>query len=374
MTSIYQSLAKWVDDTGHFKLYIASPSERTRIKTSLHVTRLDIRPFLPLTPPFYRELRTGFFSLDKLDRLLSEEMDVVHIATQGPFGVMGARFAKRHGLASLGYYHTDFRRYSEIYGARYFPFFGAGRAVGSFSANLMNRLVFGQCSVVLVQSKAYMPEVRRFTKCPVRLVPSGVDLDTFSSPKPIDRRHGQLRNDYLKGCKYLVIYVGRIAREKNLLPLLEVNERLNAGGIRLVLVGDGPLRQTIEESFRVPVTGYLLGERLIDAYRSADALIFPSETDTYGMVVLEAMACGLPVICSRIGGPSEIVGASNSGLVCNTRNPDEILCACIKIFGDKTLWMYCANNARAYAQRHCQDESFVEIMKWYEVLCRQKAA
>jgi glycosyltransferase involved in cell wall biosynthesis len=371
VSSIYKSLVKWTAHNNPFKLYVVSTSQKTHTIQLPNVTIIYVRPSVVLAPPFYRELRTGLFPLKTIDRLISKSMHVVHVATQGPVGALGGSFARRHGLPLLGYYHTDFRRYCSIYGERWLPFGHLGGLIGSFFANFMNRLVYGSSSLLLVQSKAYVNEVRKFARCPIEVIRSGVDIDFFSPPDPIDARGGRLRDEYLGKCRHLAIYVGRIALEKNLSSFLNIYKELENHGVRLVLVGDGPFRKAIENSSRIPVTGYLLGSRLLDAYRSADLLAFPSQTDTYGMVVLEAMACGLPVVCSNVGGQVETVQASNAGVLCNTREPNEIIDACLRIVKYKSDWLYYAKKAISYAKSYSLDQCFLNLMKHYQTLSQR---
>ena len=369
ISTIYKSLVKWTGHSKAFKLCIVSYSKRTHVVRLPNVTLVYIHPDIVMAPPFYRELRTGLFTISKIDRLLNnEKMDVVHIATQGPFGILGARFAHYHTLPSLGYYHTDFRRYCSVYLERYLPFGHFGRLMGTYFAKSMNHLAYSSCSLILVQSEAYVHEVRRFADCSVEVIRSGVDVDTFSPPDLIDSRAGQLRDEYLGNCHHLAIYVGRIALEKNLSVLLDIYPKLEEHGVRVVLVGDGPFRRKIQNSSRIPVTGYLLGWKLVDAYRSADLLVFPSLTDTYGMVVLEAMACGLPVVCSPIGGQVETVRTSNGGVVCNTKRPRELLDACLKVIKNNNSWLCYAKNARSYAESCSLDQSFLDLTKFYQSL------
>ena len=120
--------------------------------------------------------------------------------------------------------------------------------------------------------------------------------------------------------------MGRVSREKNLEVLLESFRSLRAriAGVNLMVVGDGPLLASLQEHYAncgVVFTGWLQGEELAAAYASSDALVFPSTTDTFGNVVLEAHACGLPAIVSHRGGPQEIVCRNESGIVVDTSHP-----------------------------------------------------
>jgi len=364
VSTIYQSLVNWVNQTNRFKLTIVSPKQKTQQVIHKNVTLYYIRPIIGISPPSYPEFQTGLFLLNELKHLIAKEDNVVHIATQGPFGILGAFFARRHKIPMTGYYHTDFRRYCSLYGKRVIPIEPIGTAIGSKIAMIMNWLAYHSCSVVLVQTEEYVREVKKYVKCPVEIIPTGVDIDHFSPPEPIENRGGMLREKYLGKSKYLAIFVGRIALEKNLSPLIDSYQELEENGIKIVMVGDGPLCESIQKSTRIPITGYLKGADLVDAYRSADILIFPSQTDTYGLVVLEAMACGTPVVCSDIGGPSEIIEHSSAGVTCDTKNSEEILDSCLRII-DKDKWLVYAKNARLHATSCSLSHSFDTLTNWF---------
>ena len=132
--------------------------------------------------------------------------------------------------------------------------------------------------------------------------------------------------------------------------LLKAFQRMidNGSDADLVLVGDGPLRDELQLKYNDPqivFTGYLYGEELAKAYASADLFVFPSQTDTFGNVVLEAHACGLPAIVSDEGGPQEIVASHESGQVVNTRAPDELFEAMSRVAGDPVLYEQLKKNA-----------------------------
>ena len=365
VSTIYKTLMQWVERTKLFQLTIIAPSNQTKqIKMNSVIIQL-IRPIIGLSPPLYSEFRTGLFTINQISHLVKEDINIVHIATQGPVGILGAFFARRKKLSSIGYYHTDFRRYGAIYGKKIFPFFKIGELLGSMISSLMNQLAYSSCSLMLVQSKEYVNEVKKYVTCPVEVIPTGVDTITFSPPEPMYERKGEFKNKYLGNCKFLAIYVGRIALEKNLSPLIENYKKFEEKGIKIVMIGDGPLTKEIQNTTDIPVTGYLIGDALIDAYRSASLLIFPSLTDTYGMVVIEAMACGIPVICSNVGGPKEIIKSSGGGITCNIKNSDELLNTCLHITQENT-WIEYADKARKYAESCSLELSCKELMRYYK--------
>jgi glycosyltransferase involved in cell wall biosynthesis len=157
------------------------------------------------------------------------------------------------------------------------------------------------------------------------------------------------------GFKFL--YVGRVSREKNLDALLAAFLDFLAGGRRaeLVVVGDGPCLKDLAHRFRRPeilFTGFLHGEDLARAYAGADLFVFPSTSDTFGNVVLEAQAAGLPAIVSDRGGPRQIVLPGQSGLVVDTELPGALSAAMARLFDDPAKLAEMAGRAVEHARRH----------------------
>jgi glycosyltransferase involved in cell wall biosynthesis len=183
---------------------------------------------------------------------------------------------------------------------------------------------YGQMDFVYAPSEYYRQHLIElgFKRQQLGLLDHGVDLELFC---PSRREPDYWKKHGLED-GFHFIYVGRVSREKNLEVLLESFRSLRArvAGVNLMIVGDGPLLPSLREHYAncgVIFTGWLQGEELAKAYASSDALVFPSTTDTFGNVVLEAHACGLPAIVSHRGGPQEIVSRNESGIVVNTSHP-----------------------------------------------------
>lgn len=219
--------------------------------------------------------------------------DLIHVATEFAMGLTGVRLAREFELPIIASAHTDYESYASRYrldwltgpGWRYLRWF------------------YGQAAAVLCPSLTYQRHLQRRGVQNTGIWSRGVDLHAFS-PR---HRGGAFR----AACGVpegsdLVLYVGRLAAEKNLDRLLHAWEHLAhlRAGARLVLVGEGPLREVIRASGRsdVHLTGVLRGDALGEAYASADCFAFPSSTETFGNVLLEAMASGLPSLATSAGG------------------------------------------------------------------------
>ncbi len=189
-----------------------------------------------------------------------------------------------------------------------------------------------------------MPEAR------IGWLPRGVDSERFH---PDRRRRGFFDRFGLDGGPIL-LYVGRLAPEKNLEPLLDAFALLRADRpeVRLALVGDGPARAALESRAAegVAFCGYLAGEELAAAYASADLFVFPSRTDTFGNAVLEAMASGLPVVVAREGGPAEQIVDGRDGQVVDCASSAPLAAALAELLSDELRRRALGRAARAAAE------------------------
>ncbi len=206
--------------------------------------------------------------------------DTVHIATEGPLGLMARHYLKRHSLAFTTSLHTKFPEYLA---ARYRLPLGWGYR--------FMRWFHRPAAATLVTTESHRRELSNWGLEHLVVWGRGVDTCLFS-PRPRLANH-----------QPVLLYVGRVAVEKNLEAFL----RLKVRGHKVV-VGDGPQRAALQERYPGVIwRGYYQGQELAKAYAEADVLVFPSLTDTFGLVMLEAMACGTPVAAYPVTGPRDVV-------------------------------------------------------------------
>ncbi len=272
-----------------------------------------------------------------------EEFDEVIISTPGPLGICALGAAKMLGLSTKGIYHTDF--------PRFFADITEDEKLGETAWRFM-RWFYGKVDQVLVPTKQYKRLLMDggFDGANIEVMPRGINRDKFNP----SFRNRELWNEYGLNGSFKFIYAGRISKEKNIEVMLKAFARLIESGCNadLILVGDGPQRDEMQLKYNDPqivFTGYLYGEELAKAYASADMFVFPSLTDTFGNVVLEAHACGLPAIVSNEGGPQEIVESHGSGIVVGARTPDEMFEAMKNIVTSHNLYDRLQENAVAKA-------------------------
>lgn len=264
--------------------------------------------------PRYEELTLAVPPfLEMIEAIERERFREIVVSTPGPVGLTALAAGKLLGLELTGIYHTDFPRYVELV---------AGERFAAYARSYM-RWFFGAMDRVFVSSHAYRGELVELGLEPerIQLLPRGVDAERFSPERRIPGFFD--RWGLLPGTLFL--YVGRLTPQKNLDALLAAFAALSARDpdARLAIVGDGPEREALESCApsAVAFTGYLDGDELAAAYASADAFVFPSRTDTFGNVVLEAMASGLPPIVSLEGGPRELIESGHDGLAVDCGDP-----------------------------------------------------
>lgn len=284
-------------------------------RSNLSITDIPIKNFPPVGEfeiPEYELQKLSFPPfLDMLDYIQRERFTELIISTPGPIGLCALGCAKLLGLRTSGIYHTDFPQYAR--------FLSDDAFMETLVWNYM-QWFYGQTDLVYVNSEFYRRcwIDRGIVPEKLHIFPRGLDTELFN-PALRDAKFWSKRG----ANGPVLLYVGRVSKEKDLNLLVEVIPELRkkAAAFTLAIVGEGPYRAELEKLLPDAIfTGILSGRELGVAYASADLFVFPSTTDTYGNVVVEAMAAGLPVAVSDIGGPRELVKTSQMGLVLPARN------------------------------------------------------
>jgi glycosyltransferase involved in cell wall biosynthesis len=240
-----------------------------------------------VTMPWYRELRLGLPAGQRLRQLWRRERpDVLYVATEGLLGWSAIREAARQNIPVISGFHTNFHSYSQHYQIGFLQ-----RPIYDYLRRLHNRTA---CTLVPTEAQRKTLLADEFRN--VEVLGRGVDSRLFSPAHRSDelrRAWGLGRNDQA------VIYVGRLAAEKNLPLAVHAFRAMRERNpnLRLIIVGDGPFYQELYANERdVIFCGVQTGAQLAEHYASADIFLFPSETETFGNVTLEAMASGLAVV------------------------------------------------------------------------------
>jgi len=258
--------------------------------------------FSTLPCPTYPDIRLSLFAGGKVRRRLSDfDPDALHIATEGPLGLAARRFALRHNLPFSTAYHTRFPEYVR-----------ARTGVPLSWTYAFLRWFHRPSESVMAPTEVVRRDLESHGFTNVVTWSRGVDLEIFK-PQESER---------LKSDPPIFLYVGRVAVEKNIEAFLE----LDLPGSKWV-VGVGPALQGIRARHpKVNYLGVLDQRELAQVYASADVFVFPSKTDTFGLVLLEAMACGLPVAAYPVTGPLDVIGDSRTAGVMH----EDLRTACLE--------------------------------------------
>ena len=278
----------------------------------------------------------------------------IHSATPGPMGLVALAIARVLNLPISGTYHTAIPQY-------------ANHLTGDQTVEEIvwryTLWYYDQMNNVYVPSSDTADELSQkgITQDKLRNYPRGIDLAAFN---PTHRNGYYRRTANLDDSVTKLLYVGRISREKNLDVLAEAFKTLcrKYNNLHLVIVGDGPYRKEIQKdlaSYPATFTGTLDGNDLSQAYASADLFVFPSSTDTFGNVILEAQASGLPVVVTDSGGPRENMIHGETGIVV-PRQDARALCQAVSSLLDNPKKL--ENMGRA-ARRSMEDRSFEAAFK-----------
>ncbi len=259
-----------------------------------------------LTIPMYPDLQIGLPATaqvkDAWDRF---QPDLVYLVTEGPLGNSGLKIALQRNIPALSAFHTNFHRYSSYYGLGW---------VKSLTLNWLRRF-HNRAAGTLVPSEEVAEFLREESFDRVQVLPHGVDCSLFN-PR---RRSAALRAEWgVDDDHQVMLYVGRIAVEKNIPVAFQAFERLRGDypKLRLVVVGDGPMRGDMQRDHPdVVFAGVQTGETLARYFASADLFVFPSLTETFGLVTLEAMASALPVVAFDMAAAHQYVKSEVEGLL-----------------------------------------------------------
>jgi len=289
-------------------------------RSELQIDDIPIKNFQPIGEfelPEYELQKLSFPPiLQILDYVQREKFTEIIISTPGPIGLTGLLAGKMLNLQTSGIYHTDFPQYIRILTEDSF--------LESATWHYMHWF-YGQLDTVFVNSEEYRQNwiARGFDPGKLKIFPRGLDTELFT---PARREPAFWEKFGASNSQVRLLYVGRISREKDLDLLANAYRRLRNEGlpVQLFVVGHGPYSRGLSGLLPDAVfTGYLTGIELATAYASADVFAFPSTTDTFGNVIIEAQASGVPVVVSDSGGPKELVEDKANGLITKSHDVED---------------------------------------------------
>ena len=297
---------------------------------------------LALPIPGYPGLRMGLPAVWRLFRAWRHERpDLVHVVTEGPLGLAALLVARRLGIAVASDFHTNFDFYSRHYGVAWLK-----KGVAGYL-----RWFHNQTTETYVPTREMQGELAARGFRGVEVVSRGVDCTAFGP----QRRNEALRAQWgVTADDVVACYVGRVAPEKNLDLLFRAYEamRENVRNVRLLVVGDGPSRVKLQRAFPdVIFVGMQQGAALAEHYASADMFVFPSLSETFGNVTLEAMASGLPVLAYDYAAAAEAIVDGENGLVVESGDAEAFVSAAVHLAGQADLRAEFGSAARETAER-----------------------
>lgn len=298
--------------------------------------------FPGMSLPLYRELRAGFPARRRLLALWRQQPpDLVHVITEGPLGWSAVAAAQRLRVPVISDFHTNFHEYAAHYGFAFFQ---------TLALRYLRRL-HNATRLTLVPTRSLAESLRTRGFARLAVLARGVDTALFTP----GLRSGELRRSWGAGSEQIVLlFVSRLAPEKNLALALrayaEARQRLP--GVRMVIVGDGPERDRLRAAYPdVHFAGMQRGHSLAEHYASADVFIFPSLSETFGNVTLEAMASGLAVVAFDYAAAREHVIDGVNGRAVPCADADHFVRAVHAVAAQPTDMRRMGNAARMTALR-----------------------
>ena len=313
----YESLKLYLEALGH-EVVIISPA--------------DFR--LGVAAPGYKEIKLACVPYPMVAKKIKEQdADFIHIATEGPIGWLARKYCRKNKRAFTSSYHSQFPHYFALRLTKYAPFlFPLYYKIG---IQVIKRF-HNASSGVFVTTKSMTEELKKWgIKSPILPLTRGIDKQIFNTQK---RNEADEMLNTLK--PPVALYVGRLAIEKNVQEFLDMP--WDEQGTKLV-VGHGPLEESFKKKYpNVIFRGKQTGVELADHYRAADVFVFPSLTDTFGIVLIEALACGVPIAAYPVIGPIDVVTDDILGTL-----DDDIGAAAVKALKKGT-----ANQRAEHVQNH----------------------
>ncbi len=307
------------------------------------------------TMPFYRYRPFALPQRKVKEILQKHNPDLVHVVNPALVGATGVYYAEKLGYPLLASYHTHVPKYLDFYKI-YKPL---KPIFWSYFRKLHNKASLNLCTSEAIQKELVAKDFFN-----VHVWKRGVDIEKYHPSKYSEAMRERLSNGQKD--KKLLLFVGRLAIEKEihkLKPLLEQRD-----DVCLAIVGDGPAGEELKRVFKgtnTLFTGFFHGEELAEAFASADALVFPSVTETLGLVILESMASGLPVIAAKSGPTMEQIEDGKTGLLFENENTQSIVDA-VDQLGNPETFKQLKENAREEAEKFSWTRPSQQLLDFYQ--------
>lgn len=349
----------YLDEKGiEYRLFV--PESRVSGPSVPQIERFMSLPFL-----FYPECRMALPNPSRIKDTLDDfQPTLIHIATPFNLGLYGMHYGKKNNIPMVASYHTHFDEYLECYNLSFLK-----KWVWKYLQWFHQPI-----------EKVYVPSESTKEKLVINEMHSHIDIwgrgvdQTFFSP--LKRAHN-IRMTYKIKEKYILLFVGRIAQEKDIHTVLNTFHSLPKPlqkETHLLIVGDGPLFKQLSETKhpQITFTGFKEGEELAEIYASSDVFLFPSPTETFGNVVLEALASGLPIIGARAGGVQHLIEHNKTGFLCQARNTEDFVEKASLLLTNKALRLDFSQQAREDSMAHSWERIFENLLLSFQKIHKEK--
>ncbi len=349
-------LVKGIIERGH-QVSLVRPRQSVHDRPGCsRVPEQTLIPGLPI--PGYQGLRFGLPVGQRLRRLWAgARPDIIYVATEGPLGIAALRQAEKLNIPVVSGFHTNFHSYTKHYHLGFLS-----KLILSHLRNFHNRT-----RATLVPSKDLQEQLQQRGFNNIEMLSRGVDCRLFSPEKrdPKLRQMWNVRDD-----QHVVLYVGRLATEKNLDLFVRTYRAMQRqrADLRCVIVGDGPLYRSLQQDNPdIIFCGVHTGRSLASHYASADMFLFPSETETFGNVTLEAMASGLAIVAYDYAAAGRHVTNKQNGFVVPYQAEEQFIEQALAMMDEETELTQIRNNARSYAL----SVDWLQIVERFENILRE---
>ncbi|MBB3108701.1 glycosyltransferase involved in cell wall biosynthesis [Paenibacillus phyllosphaerae] len=359
VNGVARTLGRWVDYLRRkgvpVQVFAPDPALGLPHGAAASVERFASLPFF-----LYPECRLALVNPVHIRRALHAfSPTLIHVATPFNLGLCGIHYARKYEIPLIASYHTHFDRYLPFYNLQWMV---------KMLWRYMNWFHY-DCSRIFVPSASTKSDLlqRGWEEERLSIWPRGMDTKRFH---PAVDRKGHLESHGIDSSNFIVLYVGRLAPEKNVdvaLAAFAKFQRTACPEARLVVAGDGPSAISLKEQAEqhdIPVhfLGFTAGEELQKWYAASDIFLFPSPTETFGNVVLEAMACGTPVVTANRGGVTDTVEHGLTGFLCEQGDADAFCDALTELYENPLMRYRMASLALAYSRKQSWDDIFDRLL------------